>query len=78
MTPSQIKEWVTSQVTHLPRRARREAKPDDVKLSVWKNRHRVSVKLKPELYQQLDEFSVLTGLNDNESLNFILSAFFNG
>ena len=45
---------------------------------VWKNRHRVSVKLKPDNANNLDEFQVLTGLNDNESLNFIVSAFFNG
>ena len=46
--------------------------------SAWKNRHRVSVKLKPDNANNLDEFQVLTGLNANESLNFIVSAFFHG
>ena len=80
MTPSQIQSWVKEQLEHLPRMARapRETKPANVATSAWKNRHRVSVKLKPDNANNLDEFQVLTGLNANESLNFIVSAFFNG
>ena len=78
MTPSQIQAWVKEQIDHLPRRAPREHKPANVATSAWKNRHRVSVKLKPDNAESLDEFQTLTGLNSNESLNFILSAFFNG
>ena len=80
MTPSQIQDWVKEQLDHLPRMARapRETKPANVATSAWKNRHRVSVKLKPDNATNLDEFQTLTGLNANESLNFIVSAFFNG
>ena len=80
MTPSQIQTWVKEQLEHLPRMARapRETKPANVATSAWKNRHRVSVKLKPDNATNLDEFQTLTGLNANESLNFIVSAFFNG
>ena len=78
MTPSQIKDWVADQLRHVPRRAPREEKPDNVATSAWKNRHRVSVKLKPDNATNLDEFQVLTGLNANESLNFIVSSFFHG
>ena len=80
MTPSQIQSWVKEQLEHLPRmsRAPRELRPSDVPVTRWKNRHRVSVKLKPDNDNNLDEFQVLTGLNANESLNFIVSAFFNG
>ena len=80
MTPHQIQTWVKEQLEHLPRMARapRETKPANVATSAWKNRHRVSVKLKPDNATNLDEFQTLTGLNANESLNFIVSAFFNG
>ena len=78
MTPHQIQTWVKEQLRHVPRRAPREEKPDNVATSAWKNRHRVSVKLKPDNFNNLDEFQVLTGLTANESLNFIVSAFFNG
>lgn len=80
MTPSQIQSWVKEQLEHLPRMARapRETKPANVATSAWKNRHRVSVKLKPDNATNLDEFQTLTGLNANESLNFIVSAFFHG
>lgn len=81
MTPPQIQEWVKDQIQHLPGvkgRATRELKPANVTTSSWKNRHRHSVKLKPTNAQNLDEFQTLTGLNANESINFILSSFFHG
>ena len=80
MTPQQIQTWVKEQLEHLPRMARapRETKPANVATSAWKNRHRVSVKLKPDNAANFQAFQAHTGLNSNESLNFILSAFFNG
>lgn len=81
MTPEEIHQWVAKKrqenAQHIAR-APRENKPPNVATSTWKNRHRVSVKLKPYNFRDLESFNEATGLTHNESLNFIINCFFHG
>jgi len=81
MTPEEIHAWVAHKrqqdARHLAR-APREERPADVENDDWKNRHKVSVKLKPYNFADLTAFNKATGLTTNASINFIINCFFHG
>lgn len=75
MTPDEIHEWIVrewrNQCDLVP-----EPAPPNVSKNDWKNRRRVTAKLRPENYSDLMVFCREHDFSVNSGLNSILSFFF--
>ena len=75
MTPQEIHEWIernwSEQSAVMP-----QSCPEGRSKNDWKNRHRVSAKLRPENYRMLMAFCRDYGYSANTGINQIVSYFF--
>lgn len=75
MTPEEIHEWIernwSQQSAVTP-----QSCPEGRDKNDWKNRHRVSAKLRPENYSDLMAFCRRYGYSANTAINQIFSFFF--
>lgn len=63
--------------SYAEQRAARRDRPDGISLQDWKNRHRVSAKLAPNLYADLMALCRTNEWSVNTALNQILTQHFN-
>lgn len=75
MTPDEIHTWIRSnwqnQQAVIP-----ESRPEGTEANDWKNRHRISAKLRPDNYRAFMAFCQEHGYSANSGINQIFSFFF--